>query len=74
MNAWQGTAGPMAFNMTRPEEVPTGRIDPLLIAHWPAIVSSLNRPNDHRIGVVPSPGRHFNYRESSEAPLIGLGA
>ena len=30
-----GTAGPMAFNMTRPEEVPTGRIDPLLIAHVP---------------------------------------
>jgi hypothetical protein len=40
----------------------------------PAIVSSLNRPNDHRIRVVPSPGRHFNYRGSSEAPLIDLGA
>jgi hypothetical protein len=28
-----GTAGPMPFNVALPEEVPTGRIDPLLIAH-----------------------------------------
>ena len=30
-----GTAGPMPFNATFPEEVPTGRIDPLLVAHVP---------------------------------------
>jgi hypothetical protein len=28
-----GTAGPMPLNATFLEEVPTGRIDPLLIAH-----------------------------------------
>jgi hypothetical protein len=27
-----GATSPMPFNMTFPEEVPTGRIDPLLIA------------------------------------------
>jgi hypothetical protein len=26
-------AGPMSFNAAFPEEAPTGRIDPLLIAH-----------------------------------------
>jgi hypothetical protein len=30
-----GTAGPMPFNAAFPEEVPTGRIDPLLVAHAP---------------------------------------
>jgi hypothetical protein len=28
-----GTAGPMPFNAAFPAKVPTGRIDPLLIAH-----------------------------------------
>jgi hypothetical protein len=28
-----GPAGPMSFNAASPEEAPTGRIDPLLIAH-----------------------------------------
>ena len=28
-----GPAGPMSFNAAFPEEAPTGRIDPLLIAH-----------------------------------------
>jgi hypothetical protein len=28
-----GTAGPMPFNTALPEDVPTGQIDPLLIAH-----------------------------------------
>jgi hypothetical protein len=31
-----GTAGPMPFNAAFPEEVPTGRIDPLLVADVPA--------------------------------------
>jgi len=30
-----GTAGPMPFNAAFPEEVPTGRIDPLLVADVP---------------------------------------
>jgi len=30
-----GTAGPVPFNAAFPEEAPTGRIDPLLVAHAP---------------------------------------
>jgi hypothetical protein len=30
-----GTAGPMPFNAAFPGEVPTGRIDPLLVADVP---------------------------------------
>jgi hypothetical protein len=35
-----GAAGPMSFNAAFPEEAPTGRIDPLLIAH----------PTEHSFG------------------------